>query len=133
MSRLSALSLSLSLALCLALLPASVAAQEDPPGTGDGKDGEVSEGFDLMEEGAKLLLRGLTDQIEPLMDELAAEMEPKLRAFAEDFMPMLEEFSDMVGNLDDYHPPEKLPNGDIILRRKTPLEVEPPETGEVEL
>ncbi len=93
----------------------------------------MEEGVDLIEEGAKLLLRGLTEQIEPLMDDLATEMEPKLRAFAEDFMPMLEEFSEMIGDLDMYHPPEKLPNGDIILRRKTPLEVPVPEEGEVEL
>ena len=25
----------------------------------------------------------------------------------------------LIGDLNQYHPPEKLPNGDIILRRKT--------------
>jgi len=38
----------------------------------------------------------------------------------------------MIGDIDAYHPPEMLPNGDIILRRKTPLERGPelgPESG----
>jgi hypothetical protein len=29
----------------------------------------------------------------------------------------------MIGDLRNYHPPEKLPNGDIIIRRKTPAEI----------
>ncbi|SNT19106.1 hypothetical protein [Tropicimonas sediminicola] len=118
----------LALVLSLALAPFGAAAQDAPAA-----DGEVEEGFSLIEEGAKLLLRGLTDEIEPLMEDLATEMEPKLRAFAEDFMPMLDEFSDLIGDLDMYHPPEKMPNGDIILRRKTPQEVPPAEDGEVDI
>ncbi|MFD0980180.1 hypothetical protein [Tropicimonas aquimaris] len=118
----------LALVLSLSLAPFGATAQDAPA-----EDGEFKEGFSLIEEGAKLLLRGLTDEIEPLMEDLATEMEPKLRAFAEDFMPMLDEFSDLIGDLDMYHPPEKLPNGDIILRRKTPLEVPPAEDVEVDI
>lgn len=119
---------ALLVSLALAFLPGGSLAQDAPS-----EDREIKEGFDLIEEGAKLLLRGLTDEIEPLMEDLAIEMEPKLRAFAEDLMPMLEEFSDLIGDLDLYHPPEKLPNGDIILRRKTPLEVPRSEEDEVDI
>ncbi|PRY25044.1 hypothetical protein CLV78_102221 [Aliiruegeria haliotis] len=115
--------------IALATAPVCSIAQEDG-------DGGVEEGFSLIEEGAKLLLRGLSDEIEPMMKDLAIEMEPKLRAFAEDLLPMLEEFESLIGDLNQYHPPEKLPNGDIILRRKIPLENGPQdeaEGGEVDI
>ena len=113
----------IALAVALAFGPVAASAQDE----------DVKEGFNLIEEGTRLLLRELTNEIEPLMEGLATEMEPKLRAFAEDLMPMLEQFAEMVGDLDSYHPPEKLPNGDIILRRKTPEDAEPAEDGEIEL
>ncbi len=106
------------LATALAVLPVAASAQE----------GEVGEGFSLIEEGAKLLLKGLADEMQPMMEDLATEMEPKLRAFAEEMAPMLEKFHTLVDDLDAYHAPERLPNGDIILRRKVPLE--PGETPE---
>ncbi len=100
---------AIAAAVLIAAAPSGAVAQET----------DATEGFSLIEEGAKLLLRGLTDEIEPMMQDLATEMEPQLRAFAEDLLPMLENFSDLIGDLNQYHPPEKLPNGDIILRRKT--------------
>ncbi len=73
----------------------------------------MSEGMGLLEQGAKLLLRGLMDEMTPAMEEL----EEALR------------------DLSAYEPPEFLPNGDIIIRRKEPLPAEPDvgEDGEVEL
>ena len=97
------------IALCLGLAAQSAPAQEaDEPGATD-----MEEGFSLLEEGTKLLLRGLLSEMEPALREL----EGALR------------------ELDAYHPPEVLPNGDIIIRRKVPLEVAPEtgEGGEVEL
>jgi hypothetical protein len=77
------------------------------------QEADVEEGMDLLSEGTRLLLRGLL-----------AEMEPALR--------------DLRGALDGlnaYHPPEMLPNGDIIIRRKTPEEIEatPPDGDEIEI
>lgn len=48
------------------------------------------------------LLRGLTDQIEPVMRDLAAK-----------FYGII----DQIDDLDNYSSPEILPNGDIIIRR----------------
>jgi hypothetical protein len=61
-------------------------------------------------------------------------MEPALRDFAERMGPALADILDKMGDLSAYHPPEMLPNGDIILRRKTPQEIEEenPE-GEIEI
>jgi len=65
-------------------------------------------GRDLMAEALRLFMKGLMEEMEPAIDD----------------------FSALLDNLDAYHPPEVLPNGDIIIRRKTPEEK--PE-GEIEL
>jgi hypothetical protein len=103
-------------------LAAPAAAQEE------GKSAE--DGFSLLEEGAKIILRSFLDEMEPAMKDLKdgmgeamARMGPALR--------------DLVAKIDDirnYHPPEVLPNGDIILRRKVPAErAMPAPGGEIEL
>lgn len=87
------------------------------------------EGFSLMEEGAKLFLKGIIQEMEPAIDELndlTAEMEPALRALVDEMGPAFMELLDKVDDITMYHAPEVLPNGDIILRRKQPDEVEPP-------
>ncbi|MDU8926646.1 hypothetical protein RXV86_04535 [Alisedimentitalea sp. MJ-SS2] len=89
--------------------------------------GDTEEGFSLMEEGAKLVLRGLMQEMEPAMEDLrrfSEEIEPGFRQLMEEMGPAL---VTLMGKIDDftaYHPPEILPNGDIIFRRKTPLEQE---------
>lgn len=70
---------------------------------------ELKDGLDKLGEGSRLLLKGLLGQIGPMMDDV----------------------NKALGELNAYHPPEILPNGDIIIRRKTPLEVVP--QGEVDL
>ena len=48
--------------------------------------------------------------------------------------PHLAELADMIGDLGNYQAPERLPNGDIILRRKipqAPIEFGP--NGEVDI
>ena len=68
-------------------------------------------GRDLMTEALRLFMKGLMQEVEPALDDLG----------------------DLLDNLDAYHPPEVLPNGDIIIRRKTPLDRELEEGGEIEL
>jgi hypothetical protein len=100
-----------ALTFCAGLAVAPVAA------VAQGEDGgsDVEEGFSLFEEGARLILRGLM-----------AEMEPALR-----------DLERVIEGLDAYEAPEVLPNGDIIIRRKRPLEpegdIEVDPGGEVEL
>ncbi len=80
--------LALITALSMSAIPA--AAQES----------DVQEGFDLLGEGARLMLRGLLNEMEPALEELRGTIQ----------------------GLDQYHAPEVLPNGDIIIRRKQPGE-----------
>lgn len=102
-----------TIALCLTLAAVPVTAQEQESPQGDLSD--MREGFGLLEEGTRLLLRGLLSEMEPALRDL----EGALRS------------------IDAYHPPEVLPNGDIIIRRKVPRDVDPGaevgEGGEVDL
>ncbi|CUH76547.1 hypothetical protein [Tropicibacter naphthalenivorans] len=85
------------------------------------------EGLSLMEEGARLFMRGLMDEMEPALKDLegmARDMGPMLDDFMAEMGPALRDLMDQVEDWSLYHPPEILPNGDIILRRKTPEEVE---------
>ena len=63
---------------------------------------ELEEGLQQFSEGSRLLLQGLIGELLPLYEELGG----------------------LIDELNAYHPPEVLPNGDIIIRRKTQLERE---------
>ncbi|MCW8844033.1 MAG: hypothetical protein OQK00_11535 [Rhodobacteraceae bacterium] len=110
------------------LLVASPAVAEENQTEGQAPE----EGLSLMEEGAKLFLKGLQRQMEPAIEGLegfADKAGPALRSFVEEMGPAL---SDLAGKVEDwsvYEAPEMLPNGDIIIRRKPA----PEDTPEPEL
>ncbi|WP_052249490.1 hypothetical protein [Tateyamaria sp. ANG-S1] len=104
-------------AACIAILAGSATAQE----------AEDERGLSLMERGAQMLMEGLMREMEPAMDNLqgmAEEFGPAMRDFASQMGPALRNLLDEVEDWSVYHPPEKLENGDIIIRRKTPQELE---------
>ncbi|MDU8913234.1 hypothetical protein [Aestuariicoccus sp. MJ-SS9] len=112
------------IALILTLGIATPAAAQEAEG----------DGLSLMEEGAKLFFRGLMDEVEPALkdlQDLAQEMEPALQDFVEYMGPALRELMAEVEDWSAYEPPEMLPNGDIILRRKVPKT--PADEGAIEL
>jgi len=82
---------------------------------------EKEGGFNLMEEGAQMILRGLMKEMEPAMDDIQSMMEdfgPAMEQFAAELGPVLAELLQKVDDLANYEQPEVLPNGDIIIRRK---------------
>jgi hypothetical protein len=91
-------------AIALCFLTALPAAAED------GQD-RLRDGFGLLQEGTRLMLRGLMQELEPALRDM----------------------QDRIGDLSAYHPPEILPNGDIIIRRKVPLDVDAEPGGEIDL
>ncbi|WP_136634623.1 hypothetical protein [Pseudooceanicola onchidii] len=98
------------------------------------------DGPSLMERGARLFFRGLMEEMDPAMDRLRAFAEdagPAMDSFLREMGPALMELMQDVKDFSAYHPPEILPNGDIILRKKVPDEVEekpePGPNGEIEL
>lgn len=106
-------------ALVALMLAAAPAGAEDPPASPE-------EGFSLLEEGARIILRSLIDEMEPALKD----MHKGLGDAMEEIGPMLGQLVEMIGDVRNYEAPEMLPNGDIIIRRKTPDEQALPEPGE---
>ena len=120
------------LVIALAAVLAQPAVANDQGGEPPSED---ESGLSLMEEGAKLFFRGIMQEMEPAIDEMqrfSEELEPALRQFTLEMGPALRELMEKVDDITMYHPPELLPNGDIIMRRKAPLTPEPAPEGEPE-
>lgn len=71
--------------------PSTGEAERSAPRDGMGR------GMDLLGEGTRMILRGLLSEVQPLLEDLRGRID----------------------ELDAYHPPEVLPNGDILIRRRT--------------
>jgi len=127
------------------ILLLAFAAPVAPPVLAQAGPGEEAEdGPSLMERGAQLFMRGLLSEMEPALQDLQerfAEVEPAIRSFVEEMGPSVLRLLQTVEDFRGYHPPEILPNGDIIMRKKLPEEMDQPDLlpeeigpdGEVEL
>lgn len=107
----------ISLAFAAALAASSVSAQETDEGNG------------LMEKGLELFLDGLRQEMSPALEnmrKLAEEYGPAIASFLEQMGPAFGEMLEEVKDWSAYEPPEILPNGDIILRKKQMPELETP-------
>lgn len=112
-------------ALIVAALSAPLAAQEAEP------DGSVGEGFNLLGEGSRMILEGMLDQMRPMLEEARP-------FFEEELVPFVERMGELIDDLSSYELPERLPNGDILIRRSPdapPMEPlpEPAPESEIEL
>lgn len=92
-----------SMMIAAALLAAGPALAQD-----DG--GGMQDGLDLLGQGSRMLLEGLLDEMRPMMEEVRP-------FFEEELVPMLERMGEVVDDLSYYELPERLPNGDILIRR----------------
>lgn len=65
---------------------------------------------------------------QPAHAQIAApeDLLEKLEELTKPLMPLLRDLEDTIRDIPSYHPPEVLPNGDIIIRRKpNPDELSP--------
>ena len=88
---------------------AEAEADLPPPSARD----DMEAGRSLVERGAELFLRGLLDEVGPQLDE----MQKGLGEAARTLGPKLSEMMALIDDLRHYQAPERLPNGDVILRR----------------
>lgn len=79
----------------------------------------AEDGFGLLKEGARILMESMLEGMEPAFRDMQNDFDLALR----EMEPMLRQLGAMIGDLKNYHAPEKLPNGDIIIRRKSPAEI----------
>ncbi|WP_298261434.1 hypothetical protein [uncultured Litoreibacter sp.] len=56
---------------------------------------------------------------------LAENFRELFEGLAEDMLPLMEQLSDKMSDLNAYEAPEVLPNGDILIRRKPSPNVQP--------
>lgn len=114
---------TIALTFAAALFFTPAVAEDNP----DAPDAEMSEGLDLMEEGARMLMRGLIVELEPTLDAL--------RDSFQDMGPAFGTFLEQVDDLRNYQAPELLPNGDILMRRRpdAPIWEPEPDGAEIEL
>ncbi|MBQ2261126.1 MAG: AAA+ family ATPase [Loktanella sp.] len=115
--------------ISLAMFLASPAlAQED----------ETDQGFSLMEQGARMIMRGLMAEMDPAISSLrdsVDEIGPVMGDFLREMGPGFAAFLNRIDDVRHYAFPEFLPNGDIILRRKpdAPVWRPDPDSDEIEL
>jgi hypothetical protein len=90
---------SFTAVLAIAALPA-LAQTPTPTPDDTPRNPDLSEGAQLLSDGMKLLLKGLMTEGTEGWEKLV----------------------DWLDDISLYEPPERLPNGDIVIRRKVPLE-----------
>ena len=74
---------------------------------------DMAAGKSLVERGADMFLRGLLQEMAPEIDD----MQKGLGAAAEQLGPKLREILALIDDVRNYQAPERLPNGDIVIRR----------------
>ncbi|WP_071672938.1 hypothetical protein [Nioella nitratireducens] len=92
--------------LALGAAPACAQDQDDPS--------RLREGWGLLSEGSRMILEGLADEMQPFVDE--------------QLVPFFTRLTDLIDDVALYELPEMLPNGDIIIRRREPLDPDAPDS-----
>lgn len=105
---------------------------DDAPGTGgaapgadSGAGGSMAEGGDLIERGMGMLFENLLNEMAPEIDGLSRDLGGALSMLG----PVMTDLSALVDDISNYQTPERLENGDIIIRRKAGAPP-PPAIGE---
>lgn len=87
------------LILAIALATPVIAQEEEDTS-------ELFKRFEQLSDDAQSMLKGWVEDLGPKLDELG---------------PAMEDLAERLGEMSTYHAPEVLENGDILIRRKTPL------------
>lgn len=131
-------SISFAALIALMLTVSPLQAQDDSAPDLPTEEGRsADEGLSLMERGARMFLDGMRREMEPALRDLGdmlATMGPAMQEFLRDMGPAMASLLDRIDDLSVYEPPELLPNGDIIIRRKPDAgPLPPPQEGEVDI
>lgn len=97
-------------------------ADAPPSADGPGADGSMAEGGDLIERGMGMFLDNLLKDMAPEIDGLTQDLGGALAMLG----PVMTDLSTLVDDISNYQTPERLENGDIIIRRKADAPPPPP-------
>ena len=98
-----------------ALLAQPLSAQDTQPPPQD-------DGLSLIQRGIEMLMQNFMREIGPDLDRIGRDMADSLSRFA----PALDDLSVLIDDIGNYTAPERLENGDIIIRRKPGAPPPPP-------
>lgn len=104
-----------ALALAALLLAPPLAAQQATPFEAPRitpPDGAPAQR--MIEDGAQLMLRGILTELAPQLDEMGRDMGLVMGLLG----PAVSDLSRLMDDVANYDLPERLPNGDIVIRRK---------------
>lgn len=88
---------------------------------------DVTEGLGLLGEGTRLIFEGLMEEMRPMLEEARPY-------FEDEVLPFLNRMGELMDDVTSYELPERLPNGDIIIRRSPDApEFVPDEDGTIDL
>lgn len=80
------------------------------------------DGLSLIQRGIMTLMQNVMREIGPDLDRIGRDMSDSLSRFA----PALDDLSVLIDDIGNYTAPERLENGDIIIRRKPGAPPPPP-------
>lgn len=107
----------------LMILPTGAVAQSLPPLTAEPPAERTDEDVtDLIGRGLGMLLDHLMTEMGPELDRLGQDMSGAFSRLA----PVLDDLSVLVDDLANYQAPQRLENGDVIIRRKPGAPPPPP-------
>lgn len=91
-------------------IPALVLMLSATPGVAQDGDNDIRDGLDMFSEGARTLMEGLLDEMRPMLEEAQPFFEDEVAPFFANLWTLIDDVT-------AYELPERLPNGDIIIRR----------------
>lgn len=83
---------------------------------------ETEDGLGLVERGLGIIAENLWSELGPDLNRLGQDMGGALAGLP----PLLKDLAALVDDLGNYEPPERLENGDILIRRKAEAPPPPP-------
>lgn len=120
--------------LVAAMLPGAGLAQADPPWSppaagqapdrpaDDPADGPADGGTAPEEDPLEGFMKRLLDRARPALDQLGRDLGATAQALA----PVFEDLARLMDDARNYHRPERLENGDILIRRRADAPPPPP-------
>ena len=117
----------LALAGCFAValsaaLPAYAQIPTVPAPPEGVQDGAPDTAQSLIEQGARLLFQGIIAEIAPQIGEMTNELRDTTRSL----WPAMEDLARLMDDIGNYDLPERLDNGDILIRRRAGAPPPPP-------